>query len=639
MATSLIWWGNIRVNARNLELREQSELYAGIAEGVGSPEAQAGDVIIDATESVRIFGSGGVGEDTSDLVNAIALLFNDYDTAIRNVVGFRANVPGDFIPNLLRNPNPESTAIGNAGNIIIETGNLEVSDRGSLTAKVYGQGNSGNIDVTASDITIREGDTLNQVISGSGNTGDINFTTDNLTVIGSPNDLDGDSSFILADTRSVGDSGNINIIANNLINLNGVSLLQTQILEEGVGDAGDINITSNNFNANGAFLQTNALGIGNPGSINLNVAGDIFFDSVLLNSALSNQGTGNSGNIAIDAFNCNLVDGSEIRANIEGQGNAGNIQLEIDNEINFDGSTIAAEVTEDATGNAGIIEISASSLSLNNGSEFNTETLGEGNGGTIAINTNSLNISDRSIISAATTSGSGGNIDLIVKDRLDLRENSIISAEALNLADGGNINIDTEFIVAFPSQNPGNGNDIIASAAGGDGGNITIAADSIIGIFQREAIADNNSNDIDASSDFGLDGTVSIFTPETNTLEGIRELSTNIIQTEQTTASACGADETNIAENSLIVQGKGGVQQRPNMPLTSDSLLFSGKKISNNSQLAKVKPINTAKGKIVIARGVKVKPNGDIYLTAHPTGDRSSNANAEYSNCERINNP
>lgn len=168
----------------------------------------------------------------------------------------------------------------------------------------------------------------------------------------------------------------------------------------------------------------------------------------------------------------------------------------------------------------------------------------------------------------------------------------------------------------------------------GNGGDININvennANSILGILERKAIANNNSNDIDASSDFGLDGMVSIFTPETNTLEGIRELPENVIVTEQTAASACSIDRHNVARNSFTIQGRGGIQQSPTAPLSSDTL-FS----LDNSQATKIQAIDTSKGKIIMARGVEVKPNGDIYLTAYPTGDRSSNTNSEYSNCDR----
>jgi hypothetical protein len=44
--------GFINVNARNLTVSEGSRLFGGIAENMGSSEAQAGDLIINATDSL-----------------------------------------------------------------------------------------------------------------------------------------------------------------------------------------------------------------------------------------------------------------------------------------------------------------------------------------------------------------------------------------------------------------------------------------------------------------------------------------------------------------------------------------------------------------------------------------------------------
>lgn len=238
----------ININAKNLRLTEQSELYAGIGENLGSPQAQAGDITINATESVQIIGSGGVGEDTSNFDNATVLDSNDYETTIRNLVGLRPNEEDS--PNLLRNPNSESTAVGNSGSIIIETGSLEIMNRASLRNSAYGQGDTGDITIQADSILIREGNILNQILSESGNVGDINFNANNFTVVGSINGMfDGNASYIITDARSVDSSGNINVAVNNEFNINGVSLFQTQVGEEGEGDAGDINIQAAHFPA------------------------------------------------------------------------------------------------------------------------------------------------------------------------------------------------------------------------------------------------------------------------------------------------------------------------------------------------------------------------------------------------------
>jgi hypothetical protein len=43
--------GNIKIQARNVNLAGQSILRAGIATGLGSPDSQGGDVTINATVS------------------------------------------------------------------------------------------------------------------------------------------------------------------------------------------------------------------------------------------------------------------------------------------------------------------------------------------------------------------------------------------------------------------------------------------------------------------------------------------------------------------------------------------------------------------------------------------------------------
>ena len=1004
--------GLINVNARNVTLDEQSELYAGIAEDAGSPEAQAGDITIDATESVRITGSGGIGEDTAEPSNAFALLFNDYDTALRNVVGFRPNQEDLGLPNLGRNPKPESTAVGNAGSININTDILEISDRGSLTAKVYGQGDTGDFNLQVNEITIDRADVLNQIISGTGNPGNININTNNLTVIGAAVNperffnSDGNSSFILADSRSFGSSGDINIDATNDINFDGVSNIGTIVLPGGEGNAGNINISAGgSFTAQGSLFQSTHIGeVGNPGNITLDVAGDIAINSVLLNSQLSNQGTGTEtgGNITINANNFRVTGASAIEANTQGQGDAGDITINVANNLNFDsGSRVEATVKDSGVGNAGKIEINASSLSLDNESRLNTQTFGQGNAGDIIITTTdrvaldnsseirsnvdnpevrneegaevlnndaegdagdiqittgeltlingselnntsfargnagnitvnasgrvfldggsqlssdlndlsagafdavgnageisitaaeftslnnstlqsstsgqgnagsviinttgnvtfdgnfggiisqvrgsgvgtggnvqitagdsilvrneslilanssdeatgdagnvtfnaenrvaideslvlsqiedtaegnagnvnitansidlnnfglistnaretsrgnagnidlnaanvtvntganisaltennftggnitikggnlallsggtivtstdsagnagnitvdltgelridgtgtmprpeevfdltervlnelqestglfaasisgatgnggSININSSSLelnegnISAATESGSGGNITLTIDNTIRLENNSLISAQAANQGDGGNIKINTDFIIAFPSQNPGNGNDIIANAAQGDGGNIEINAESLLGIQQRTAIENNQTNDIDASSDFGLDGTVSIFTPESNTLEGITELPQDVVEPQETTAQACHSDRNLAATNQLVIQGRGSIPSDPTQSLDSTSILVDGQ--VDDSQAAIPAPIETAQGKIQPARGIKVTPSGEVILTAYHTDNAGNRLPTIPSSC------
>ena len=123
-----------------------------------------------------------------------------------------------------------------------------------------------------------------------------------------------------------------------------------------------------------------------------------------------------------------------------------------------------------------------------------------------------LSLDNASSISASTLSGEGGNI-VLNTDNLELLNQSQITASAGGSGDGGNITIDSDTILGIQNS------DITANAVGGDGGNITITADAIIGFEERSRLTP--FNDITATSEFGLNGTVTVNSPESNAEEDI----------------------------------------------------------------------------------------------------------------------
>ncbi|MCC0179793.1 S-layer family protein [Waterburya agarophytonicola K14] len=201
-----------------------------------------------------------------------------------------------------------------------------------------------------------------------------------------------------------------------------------------------------------------------------------------------------------------------------------------------------------------------------------------------------------------------------ISEDITLRNNSFISAQALNDADGGNLSIDSRFIIAFPSS--GNGNDIIASAQQGNGGNIDINAESLLGIREGRAREGNGTNDLDASSQFNLDGEVTINTPDVNPVQGATELPTSVVVPEETSQQACEANRESAAQNGLNITGKGGVIPEPGLPLNSLNVTVNGESTSAKTI---PEPIETAQGKIQPARGVEITDLGEVILTAYRT--------------------
>ena len=213
----------------------------------------------------------------------------------------------------------------------------------------------------------------------------------------------------------------------------------------------------------------------------------------------------NAGGIDITTNNLSLLGGGIVSASTGGVGNAGAITIKASGTISAEGensrgfnSGIFSIAGESGQGDAEDININTNNLFFTEGAEISVESLGQGEARNLFIQANSIALEKGASLLASTPVGTGGIIELQIADDLILRDSSTISAEALEDADGGNITIDTEFLIAFPNEN----NDIIANAERGRGGNIDITAVSVFGIEERPL--NPFTNDINASSDFEL---------------------------------------------------------------------------------------------------------------------------------------
>jgi filamentous hemagglutinin family protein len=735
--------GNIIVNARNFELQD-SAFSAGIGSGLGSPDAQAGDISINATDNVSVDGQGSsnltaINNSLSD--NAIGNA-GEINISARNI---SLNNGGQILSFVAGQGNSSNITFNARENISVNGTNDSVNSGVNNFIEVSGEGNSGQTNITAQNLTLSNGGDISSLVAGIGDSGDININVqDSLTVDGEgiltdrilpsiissrvASDGQGNSGDIKINTSKLsltnggqidvgifgrGDAGNIDINSTESITLDGISPqrrsfseINSSVLPTAEGNAGDIEITTNRLSlTNGGNINSNTSGIGNGGNIDINSTESITLDGIspigigfsginslvgstaegdagniqisTRNFTLSNNasvdastfGRGNGGEIKITATNLSLINGGGIIASILGstdgdntaQGNAGDITINVADTLSINGTGtlefqgqvrktsagISASNLGNSIGNAGNIDITASKLSLANGSQITSfsrgrgdagnitinaqdsilldtgnesevatgistdlEEGGEGNSGNIFIQANSLNLNGDSIISAATSFGIGGNIQLQVADGVVLDNNSSISAKAINNANGGNLTIDSNFIVAFPNGN----SDILASAEQGEGGNITIDAESLFGIEERPL--NDSTNDINASSNFDLDGTVNINTSKIDPLQGTIELPSNVVEATQTAEQTCSADPDGKANNGLAIAGRGGVTPPPDAPLNSENISNE-----NPAQASIPEPIETAQGKIQPARGIKFTKDGRIILTAYRTNN------------------
>lgn len=206
-----------------------------------------------------------------------------------------------------------------------------------------------------------------------------------------------------------------------------------------------------------------------------------------------------------------------------------------------------------------------------NGGSINADSVGTGKGGTVEIRAINLNLNQGEIL-ASTNFEQVANIvsseiNLFVLNDLVLQNNSLISAEAMDNAMGGNVNINAGFIIAYP--NSGSGNDILANADQGKGGNIKITTETLLGIKERQAFINNNTNDIDASSNFGLNGNIFLEAPDVDPTSSIIQLANTPIDAEAILGqNICRFEEEKIAKGSFFaITGRGGL-----MTTAQDSL-------------------------------------------------------------------
>ncbi|PIG92229.1 filamentous hemagglutinin N-terminal domain-containing protein [Gloeocapsopsis sp. IPPAS B-1203] len=460
--------GAIAINSKNLELKEGSALIAGIASGLGSPEAQAGDIIINASDKVTFDGinqngisSGiynsvfnqGVGNAgkveiaTNDfsLTNGANILSTLNGTGKTGDIDIKASnnfsIDGKgLVTNLLITNSGIKNQIGengsgSTGDVIISAKKISLTNGGSINSFNSGKGTSGNIDIFANDTIFVDGSSepfISSISSfidqkGVGNAGNIHLDTENLLLT--------NGSSITSFISGEGNSGNITINASNNILLDGEAKFRNNLLSSiitsvqgGIGNTGDIIITTRNLSLiNGALIGTDSSGRGNAGNIGITATDSVFIDGQgsrvgadlfsQISSGVLQNAVGNGGKIEIATGNLRLSNKGTITSTSDGQGNAGNVRIEAQKDIILDEGNISSVVFVNAEGNGGDISITAKNVSLINNAALNTDSLIKGNAGNIWINATEHFLIKQSFISSSVTRGNlpppSGNISFL----------------------------------------------------------------------------------------------------------------------------------------------------------------------------------------------------------------------------------
>ncbi|MBD2167686.1 S-layer family protein, partial [Calothrix membranacea FACHB-236] len=259
---------------------------------------------------------------------------------------------------------------------------------------------------------------------------------------------------------------------------------------------------------------------------------------------------GKGGNLTIETRTLSLRNGAEVFAQTTGEGDAGKIFIRANESVNVTGistgslerqrtSKITASASETSTGNGGSLTIETPLLNVAEGGFISSSSDGKGIAGDINISGDITRLNNGKII-AQTASTDGGDINFNLSQYLLLRNGSQISTTAGTAqagGNGGNITINTPFIVAAPNEN----SDITANAFSGAGGNINIFTQNIFGINSRLKPSPQ-TNDITASSELGVQGQIEIQQPEVQPTQELIQLPNEFIDASTKFSQICPTD-------------------------------------------------------------------------------------------------
>jgi filamentous hemagglutinin family protein len=652
--------GNIFITANDLvSLSDGASLNSNVdfeATGEGGEiniKSNSLSVINNSSINSTAFGQGNAG---NVLIDVDADVVFDANSFISSGSFLGLNPDGSVFV-------PENSSF-QGGNISIETGTLSLTNNSNLNANTIGFADAGNILINSQNLVTLDNSEISTVASPTsqgfpqaiGNAGDITINVEN----GSLSLVNGGR--LQTATFNQGNAGKITAKARESISISNEESLITSfalptIEDATVGRGGDIEIATNLFSLNDAAkVISSTLGQKNSGNILLE-ANSVNLDRGFLTTQTgspTNLGSGgNAGELKINAGTLRVQNGGLISSETFNSGSGGKLEvnaaefIEVNGISAISGRNSAITTATSGTGNAGDMEITTPRLLVKNSGNISGETLtSNGRGGTLNLNTaelilqnnakvtvssegggdaGNINVSsastlleNQSAIAADTASGNGGNINLLFSDLILMRGGSEISTSAGIASapgDGGNITIDTDFLVALFDNN-----DIKANSFGGRGGAIDITTQRVFGLEVRNQLTP--LSDITAFSQFSpeFDGEISLNTPNVDPSQGLVELPQTIIDPDALVAqNPC----TQRAGSEFIVTGRGGLPLNPTQVLSGNDIEINliepansanlSDKFGNSSSLNQSS--TQASTEIVPAKGWVINEHDEVILT------------------------
>ena len=565
--------GNINLNIKDtITLSGSEQVFTGLLAGTSADSTGKGGSIFIDPRLVIIENGAAVSVGTSGKGDAGNVEINATDSISLSNSGF-----------INSSVNPNQGAEGKGGQIKLNASSVDLNNSSRIAASTFGKGDAGQIELNATKSISLSGSSLidsNVGAGAEGKSGSIDINTQTLKLI--------DGSQIASSVFGKGKGGEININASESVTFSGIgstgfgSGVITETQPGASGDAGNITVTTDNFRIT---------------------------DNAIVNARTFNDG--DAGNITFNANTFTAINGGQVNTSTLNSGDAGNINLNIKDKIILTGNEqgftgLGAATSTESTGKGGSIIIDPRLVIIENGAGVSVGSDGSGDAGDISLQAGTLQLNN-GFITAQTASTQGGDINLQIGELLLLRNQSQITTTAGTAqagGDGGNIDINSKFIVAPQNEN----SDITANAFTGNGGKVNINSSGIFGIERQQDVT--GKSDITASSRLGISGETNINADDTSSIQNsFTELPPNI-DTDAIIANSCIARSSQKQENSFTNTGTGGLaSNRPGNVLVSNYATGEVRNIDAKNQ-------DWKKGDAIVEpQGLYRMENGELLLS------------------------
>jgi filamentous hemagglutinin family protein len=386
------------------------------------------------------------------------------------------------------------------GDINITARSLFLTDEALIGTITLGEGQGGNLTVTASELVEVGGfSLLSAQTRGLGDAGNLSINTEQLIIR--------EASEVSTITFGKGKAGNISVTASESVELIGdavngfSSVLGTQNQGEGEGDVGDLSIDTRQLIVrDGAQITTSTFGEqGKGGNLTVTASESVELVGVTPDNEFpsglfaNTQGEGNAGNLTIDTERLIVRDGAQISADTFGTGKGGNLTINASELVEVVGTDADSDasgvfVKTYGEGDAGNLIIDTRQLVVRGGAQISAGTFGNGNGGILSVTASeSVELvgiapdgDPSGLFTQSDAEGNAGNLT-VNTEQLILQDGARISARTLGNGEGGSLTVNASelvklsgiSIIGFPSG-------LFTSTDGeGNAGNLTVNTEQL----------------------------------------------------------------------------------------------------------------------------------------------------------------